>query len=93
MAADVHPSDRDVSDLPTHVESYSLFIEIVSVGVFHVANVLVALALGGVEGHWGTAVAFIIVATGLAFYCLMARAKLPMALLLVCGLLALGLHI
>jgi hypothetical protein len=94
MAADVPYSD-DVQTNPddqvaAHEDSYRNFIEMVYVGTLHVANFVVALAIGAVQGHWGLALFIMALATALSVYSLMTRAKVPLAGMTVFSLLALG---
>jgi len=50
------------NDLPAHEQSYQRFTLFTFVGIIHVVNILLALAVGGVMGHWFTALAMIIIA-------------------------------
>ena len=77
--ADVQYAGRLHDELPLHEQQFHRFIQLVYVGVFHVANFLVALEIGGVEGHWGTTVLIMILATGAANYCLIRTVRAPMA--------------
>ena len=89
MAADVPYSDN-IDDVTTHEDSYRAFVELVYVAALHIANFLLALAIGAVEGHWEIALFIMAVATALSVYSLMRRAKAPLAGLTVLSLLALG---
>jgi hypothetical protein len=93
MAADVPRSEvvraSPADEMAAHEDSYRGFIEFVYVAGPHIANFLVALAIGGVEGYWGVALFIMVVTTALSAYCLMTRAKAPLAALTGFSLLAL----
>jgi hypothetical protein len=61
--------------------------------VLQAANFLVALAIGGIEGHWPTAVAILLLASIFAVHGLWRGSRWPMAILLLLALLALALHV
>ncbi|HEU5017796.1 MAG TPA: aa3-type cytochrome c oxidase subunit IV [Pseudolabrys sp.] len=50
------------NDYPAHEHDYERFIHFIFVGIVHVVNIVLGLAVGGVMGHWGLAVAMWIVA-------------------------------
>jgi Bacterial aa3 type cytochrome c oxidase subunit IV len=50
------------NDYPAHEQSYERFVEFTFVGIIHVVNILLGLAVGGVMGHWFAAVAIFIIA-------------------------------
>ena len=93
MAADVARSDgvraSPTDEMAVHEDSYRNFIEFVYVMALHIANFLVALAIGGVEGYWGIALFIMVVTVALSAYSLMTRAKAPLAALTGFSLLAL----
>jgi Bacterial aa3 type cytochrome c oxidase subunit IV len=93
MAADVAYSDDAYSDdsdqLAVHEDSYRNFVEIVYVGALHVANFVLALAIGTIGGHVGVALVIAALATALSVYSLITRAKAPLAALTVLSLLVL----
>ncbi|HLH97156.1 MAG TPA: hypothetical protein VKW08_18755 [Xanthobacteraceae bacterium] len=74
-----------------HERTFRFFTHLVYVAVMHVANFLVALAIGGVQGHWGTALFIMVLATGLAATSFVRGNKLPLAILLIFSLAILGL--
>jgi hypothetical protein len=76
-------------EIAAHDDTYRNFIEMVYVAALHVANFLLALAIGAVEGNWGVALFIMALATALSVYSLMTRAKVPLAALTVFSLLAL----
>jgi hypothetical protein len=93
MAADVPRSEvvraSPADEMAVHEDSYRGFIEFVYVAALHIANFLVALAIGGVEGYWGVAIFIMLLTVALSAYCLMTRAKAPLATLTGFSLLAL----
>lgn len=50
------------NDYPEHEATYESFLHFTAIGVLNVITVVVALALGGVLGHWGAEAVFIILA-------------------------------
>jgi hypothetical protein len=50
------------NDYPAHELSYERFVQFTYVGLIHVINILLGLAVGGVMGHWLTALAIFIIA-------------------------------
>jgi Bacterial aa3 type cytochrome c oxidase subunit IV len=50
------------NDYPTHEKTYESFVEHTFVGIIHIINILLGLAVGGVMGHWFTALAIFIIA-------------------------------
>lgn len=51
------------NDLPAHEQTYVNFVHFSVIGVLHVINVMIGLAVGGVAGHWGMASGIFIIAT------------------------------
>jgi hypothetical protein len=50
------------NDYPTHENTYEKFIQFTFAGSIHVINLLLALTVGGVMGHWFTSVPMFIIA-------------------------------
>lgn len=50
------------NDYPAHENSYETFVKFTLVGILHVINLLLGLAVGGVMGHWFTALPIFIIA-------------------------------
>jgi hypothetical protein len=50
-------------DLVEHEAMFERFLSILAVAVQHVATCLLALAIGGLEGHWFLAIVFVAFAT------------------------------
>ena len=54
------------NDYPAHEQAYEKFVQFTFVGIIYVINLLFGLAVGGVIGHWFTALpVFIIGLVGL----------------------------
>jgi hypothetical protein len=51
------------NDLPAHVASYEKFVHFIFVGLVHVVNILLGLAIGGVHGAWLVAFGVFVIAT------------------------------
>jgi hypothetical protein len=52
----------DGNDLPAHEWTYEHFVQYTFVGIVHVVNLLLGLAVGGVMGHWFLAMLIFIIA-------------------------------
>ena len=50
------------NDYPAHENTYETFVKFAFVGCIHVINLLFGLAVGGVMGHWLTAIPVFIIA-------------------------------
>lgn len=50
------------NDYPTHENTYERFIQFTFVGIIHIINLLLGLAVGGVMGHWLTSIPIFIIA-------------------------------
>jgi hypothetical protein len=54
------------NDYPAHEQSYERFVHFAFVGLIHIVNLLIGLAVGGIMGHWFWALlVFIIAVLGL----------------------------
>jgi hypothetical protein len=49
------------NDYPSHENTYENFVHFTVVGIFHVINTILGLAVGGVMGQWFLAVVMIFV--------------------------------
>jgi hypothetical protein len=85
------PYDSIDDEVRAHEATFHQFVQLVYVGVLHIATTLVALAIGGIEGHWAAAAGVIVLATFLAAYSLANDSKPPMALVLLLAVSVLGL--
>ena len=50
------------NDYPAHESTYETFVKFAFVGTIHVINLMFGLAVGGVMGHWLTALLVFIIA-------------------------------
>jgi hypothetical protein len=51
------------NDYATHEETYKGFTHLAFIGLIHVVNILIGLAIGGVKDHWGVAGFIIVIGT------------------------------
>ena len=77
-------------DVPAHEAGYERFVLLAFVGTIHVVNVVIALAIGGVQGRWFTEAAIIVLATLVLAHGLLTGAKVPSAFMLALSLLTLA---
>src|SRR5436305_14220135 len=87
-AADFGTAGGD--ELPAHETGYERFVHLVFIGCAHVANIVLGLAIGAVEGHWLLAFAVFVVATVVAAHGFLTGARGPSAGMVVVSLLALA---
>jgi hypothetical protein len=80
------------SDTAAHEASYRQFLLFVYTAVLHVANFLVALAIGAIQGNWIEAIVIMLLAIILAVFGIKKAVKLPIAILLLVSLILLGLN-
>jgi hypothetical protein len=80
-------SDRDEA---TQEASYRQFSLLVYMAVLHVANFLVALAIGAIQGNWIEAFVIMLLAIILGAFGVMKAKRLPIAMLLLASLILLG---
>jgi Bacterial aa3 type cytochrome c oxidase subunit IV len=92
MAAHDTPeySTAEGNDYAAHEGTYNSFLLLTAVGVAYLANICIALTIGGVKHAWLTAIAIMIVATILAVYGLIADSKAPGYVLVLLSLFALA---
>ena len=83
-------STADGNDYAAHEATYERFVFLVFIGIMHVINVTLGLAVGGVKGAWWTAAAIFIAATVVAIHGLATGAKVPSSVMLVISLAALA---
>jgi len=50
------------NDYPSHENTYEHFVHFTFVGIIHVINIVLGLAVGGVMGHWFMALPIFIIA-------------------------------
>ncbi len=76
------------NDYPAHENTYETFIHFTFVGIVHVINLMFGLAVGGVMGHWFTALPiFIIAVIGLAAGLLTASKSSSYVAFVICFLI------
>jgi len=78
------------NDLAAHEASYVNFVHFVYVGITTVVDILIGLAVGGVNGAWWIAFAIFILAAIAAIIELVGQTKAACAVVLVLSLIALA---
>ena len=78
------------NDYPAHEHTYENFVHFAVVGVCHVVNIVIALAIGTVVGHWGIMIGILIVATIIAGLDLASGSRTPSAVMVIISLLLLA---
>ena len=78
------------NDYPAHEETYQRFVFLIFIGIMHVVNICIGLAVGGVKDAWWTAAFIFVLATVIAIHGLATGAKAPSAVMVVLSLLALA---
>jgi ATP/ADP translocase len=78
------------NDYPAHEQAYETFTHIVIIGLCHVVNIVLALAIGTVIGNIGVMVGILIVATIVALHGLLTGARVPSGVMVVISLLLLA---
>jgi hypothetical protein len=78
------------NDYPAHEQTYEGFVHFAFVGICHVVNIVLALVIGTVVGHWGIMVGILIVATIIAAHDLATGSRMPGAVMVVISLLLLA---
>lgn len=83
-------STAEGNDYAAHEETYRNFVLLVFIGIMHVVNICIGLAVGGVKGAWWTAAFIFVLATAVAIHGLITGAKAPSVVVVVLALLALA---
>ena len=78
------------NDYSSHECSYEGFVHMAFIGTLHVVSIVIALAIGGVTGHWFVTLGVIIVATIAAVQGFMTKTRTASYIALVLALLALA---
>ena len=78
------------NDYPAHEQTYEGFIHFAVIGICHIINIVLALAIGTVVGHWGIMIGILIVATIIAGHDLATGSRMPGAVMVVISLLLLA---
>jgi aa3 type cytochrome c oxidase subunit IV len=76
------------NDYAEHEATYQRFLHLTVVLIVHVVNILLGLAIGGVMGHWLTAFAVFVIATGAAVHGLLSGSRTSSAVALILSLVA-----
>ena len=84
-------STAEGNDYPAHEQTYDNFVHLVTVGLCHVINICIGLAIGGTKGAWWTCAGIIVVASIVAIHGLITGAKMPSYVMVVLSLLVLAL--
>ena|ERR1700761_9661019 len=87
---DVQYATATGNDYPSHEQTYETFIHIVVIGICHVVNVVLALAIGTVIGNIGVMVGILIVASVIAAHGLLTGARAPSGVMVVISVLLLA---
>jgi len=87
---DVEYATAEGNDLPAHEAGYDGFVHLAFVGSIFVINIVIALAIGGVQGRWFTEGAIILVAALFFLHAMLAGSKTPSGVMLVISLLTLA---
>jgi len=80
----------DGNDYPAHEQTYEGFVHFAVVGVCNIINIVLALAIGAVLGHWVIMIGILIVATLIAGLDLAQGSQKPSAAMVVISLLLLA---
>lgn len=78
------------NDYPAHEQTYQGFIHFAVVAICHIVNVVLALAIGTVVGHWGIMIGILIVASIIAAHDLATDSRKPGAVMVLISLLLLA---
>jgi Bacterial aa3 type cytochrome c oxidase subunit IV len=78
------------NDYPSHEKTYRGFVHLAYIGTLDVANILVGLAVGGVNHHWLVAAAIFVLATGAAIQGFLSGGRTASLVVLAISLLALA---
>jgi aa3 type cytochrome c oxidase subunit IV len=78
------------NDLAAHEATYRGFVQLAFAGCCHAANILIGLAIGAVEGHWGIAFAIFLISSAVFAHALASSAKAPSIVMVLLSLLALA---
>ncbi len=77
------------NDYPEHEATYERFTHLLFIAITHIVNILLVLAIGGVAGHWVTAIAIFFLAIFAAGHGLVTGSKISSVVVLLLALLAL----
>ena len=63
------------NDLPAHEDTYARFVHLTTVGTIHVLNIILGLAIGGVNDRWFLTFWVIVIASIVAIHGLASNSK------------------
>ncbi|HKG01439.1 MAG: aa3-type cytochrome c oxidase subunit IV [Xanthobacteraceae bacterium] len=86
--AEVEYATAAGNDYDEHEGTYRRFLHLTVVLVVHAINTLLGLAIGGVMGHWLTAFAVFVIATGAAVHGLLSGSKTSSVVAFILSLVA-----
>ena len=86
--AEVEYTTASGNDYDEHEGTYIRFLHLTVVMIINIINILLGLAIGGVMGHWLTAFAVFIIATGASAHGLLSGSRTSSGVALVLSLLA-----
>ena len=89
--AEVEYATASGNDYAEHEGTYRAFLHVSVVLVALVTSILLGLAIGGVTGHWLTALAVFVIAVGAAAHGLLSHSKTSSGLAVALSLVALAL--
>jgi len=89
--AEVEYATASGNDYAEHEATYEAFLHVTVVLIALIASILLGLAIGAVTGHWLTALAVFVIATGAAAHGLLSGSKASSGVALALSLLALAL--
>src|SRR3954447_26857502 len=78
------------NDLPEHEASYEGFVHLALVGSIFVINIVIGLAIGGVQERWLTEAAIIVISTLFFAHAMLTGSRNPSFVMLVVSLLTLA---
>jgi Bacterial aa3 type cytochrome c oxidase subunit IV len=78
------------NDMPAHEAGYEGFVHLALVGSIYVICIVIALAVGGVQGRWFTEGAIIVIATLFFAHAMLAGSKVPSFVMLALAVLTLA---
>jgi uncharacterized membrane protein len=87
---EVEYATAEGNDYAEHEGTYLNFLHLAFVLAVHVINILLGLAIGGVMGHWLTAVAVFAIGTGASAHGVLTGTRTSSAIALALAVIAFG---
>ena len=78
------------NDYPAHEQTYEGFVHFAVVAICFLVNIVLALAIGTVVGHWGIMIGILIAAAIIAVHDLATGSRIPGGVMVVISLLLLA---